>query len=139
MNEEKIKTEKKEEKQKERARPEKKEDLITLVRIMATDINGEMKTMPGLTKIKGVSWSFSNAVCRSLNLDKNKKIKELSKAEIEKIAEFIRNPKLPNFLFNRKKDFDSGKDEHLTGSDLDLKEEFDIKRLKKIRCYKGWR
>src|SRR3989338_5570852 len=34
-----------------------------VVRILSEDIEGGMKLYAGLTKIKGVSWSLSNAVC----------------------------------------------------------------------------
>ncbi|MBU3913032.1 MAG: 30S ribosomal protein S13 [Nanoarchaeota archaeon] len=110
-----------------------------LIRILATDIPGSKKIFVGLVRIKGVSWSFANAICTVLGIDKNRKILSLSKEEIEKIADFIKNPKLPSFLLNRRNDFETGNTLHLTGSDLDLQKEFDIKRLKKIRSYRGWR
>ena len=64
---------------------------------------------------------------------------ELDKTEIEKITEFLNDPKLPAFLVNRRKDFETGKDSHLITSTLDMKKEFDIRRLKKIRSYRGLR
>ncbi|MBU4308527.1 MAG: 30S ribosomal protein S13 [Nanoarchaeota archaeon] len=51
----------------------------------------------------------------------------------------MKNPKLPEFLFNRLKDFETGENKYLVGSDLELKKEFDIKRLKKIKSYRGIR
>ncbi len=110
-----------------------------LVRIMSTDIPGSKKIYAGLTRIKGVSWSFANALCKKLRIDKNKKTEELTKEEIKKIEEFIKNPELPAFLLNRRKDLETGKDKHLSVSDLDLVKSFDIKRLKKIRSYRGKR
>ena len=110
-----------------------------VVRILQTDIDGNKAIYVGLTKIKGVSWSLAHAVCNKLSLDKNKKVASLTKEEIQKVEEFIKHPHLPVFLFNRRKDLDSGQDMHLLGSDLDLRKEFDIKRLKKIKSYKGLR
>ena len=52
---------------------------------------------------------------------------------------FLAKPKLPAFLINRRKDFETGEDEHLIGSNLEMKKEFDIRRLKKIRSYRGLR
>lgn len=118
---------------------ERKIEEISLVRILATDIPGKMGVYSGLTKIKGVSWSFSNAVCRILNLNKNKKISELGEGEIRQISQFIKNPALPNFILNRRRDFESGEDRHIISTDVDLQREFDVKRLKKIRSYKGLR
>jgi len=111
----------------------------TLIRILSTDIPGNKSVYAGLTKIKGVSWSFSNAVCNVLRIDRNKKISDLTEKEIEKISEFIKNPKLPVFTLNRRKDFVSGENKHLIGSDLELQKEFDIKRLRKIKSYRGLR
>jgi len=118
-------------------KPMKEEE--TLIRILSTDIPGNMSIYSGLTRIKGVSWSFSNAICAIVKIDKNKKIFELSEEEIKKISDFIKNPKVPEFIVNRRKDFDTGESEHVSGVDLDLSREFDIKRMRKIKSYKGIR
>lgn len=110
-----------------------------VIRISSEDIEGGMKIYPGLAKIKGLSWGLSNAVCKVMGLDKNRKIGSLTQEEIKKISEFIKAPKIPNYLFNRRHDFSTGENRHLVGSDLELQTEFDIKRLKKIRSYKGIR
>ncbi len=111
-----------------------------MVRIMTKDIPGGMSVYSGLTKIKGVSWGFSNAICNLLNLNKNKKIQELSDEEKNKISGIIKNiEEVPSFLVNRKKDFETGEDIHLNGSNLDLVKSFDIKRLKNIKSYRGFR
>ena len=123
--------------QHEKTQEEKREDR--LVRIMSNDIEGKMMIYSGLTKIKGVSWSLSNATCKILKIDKKKRIGLLTKEEIDKISDFLKNPKVPAHLVNRRKDFDSGEDKHLIGSNLELQKEFDIKRLKKIKSYRGIR
>ncbi|MEX0920859.1 MAG: 30S ribosomal protein S13 [Candidatus Pacearchaeota archaeon] len=110
-----------------------------VVRILTKDIEGNMTIFSGLTKIKGISWSFANAVCISLGIDKSRKIGSLTDKEINDITEFVKDPKVPVFLLNRRFEFESGEDLHTTGSDLDLKKEFDIKRLKKIKSYRGIR
>lgn len=110
-----------------------------LVRILSEDIEGRMKIYAGLTKVKGVSWGFANAICHALKLDKNRLIGSLTQEEIKKISNFIKNPQIPLFLLNRRKDFETGHDKHLSGSDLELQKEFDIKRLKKIKSYRGLR
>lgn len=115
------------------------EGVTKLVRILGKDIPGNKNVYTGLTRIKGVSWSFSNAVCKKLKLDKSKKMEELTEEEIKKITDFLRNPQLPDFLLNSRRSFETGETKQLFGSDLDLKRDFDIKRLKKIRSYRGWR
>ncbi|MBU2612284.1 MAG: 30S ribosomal protein S13 [Nanoarchaeota archaeon] len=120
-------------------KPEEKIQQRSIVRILSKDIEGEVKLYPGLTQIKGVSWALSNATCSILNIDKNKKIGQLTDEEIKKISEFLKNPKIPEFLLNQRNDFETGKGKHLIGVDLELKTEFDIKRLKKIKSYRGLR
>lgn len=110
-----------------------------LIRILSKDIRGGMTVYAGITKIKGVSWSFSNAVCKILKIDRTKKIGELSESEIKRLSDFIKNPQLPKHLFNRRRDFEGGEDKHLVGTDLELRTDFDIKRMKKIKSYRGLR
>ncbi len=112
----------------------------SIIRIMGTDIPGDGTIYSGLTKIKGISWSFSNALCINLGIDKKRKISSITETEIEKIINFIKKPSnLKPFLLNRRRDIETGQDKHLITSDLDLQRDFDIRRLKQIRSYKGWR
>jgi len=118
--------------------PEKKE-LFSIIRIVQTDIPGNKKILTGLTYIKGVSWSVSNAICKILKIDNQKRVSELSQEDIKNITDFLSNPKLPLFLMNRRNDFEGGENSHLITSSLDMKKEFDVRRLKKIRSYRGLR
>jgi small subunit ribosomal protein S13 len=133
---------KEEQKEKQQEKKERRPEIVreeSLVRILSTDIPGNKRILAGLTRIKGVSWSFSNALCHKLGIDKEKKIQDLSPEEIKIISDFIKSPELPEFLLNRRKDIETGKTGHLIGADLDLQKEFDVKRLKKIRSYRGLR
>ena len=118
---------------------EKVKDDVTLVRVLGRDIRGDIKLGTALTKIKGISWAFSNAVCKILKLDRSVRIQDVGKEDMAKIEEFIKNPEVPGFLKNRRKDLDDGEDKHVSGVDLKLRTEFDIKRMRKIRSYKGAR
>jgi len=122
-------------------RPQPKpEDLVKLVRILAKDIRGDRKLYHGLCDINGVSWAISNAVCKILELDKDKKIQDLTQDEIKKIEQFIMSPLgIPEYMLNRRKDRDDGLNKHVYGADLDLQVDFDIKRMKKIKSFKGMR
>ncbi len=111
----------------------------SLFRLMGTDIPGELSVYAGLTRIKGISWSLSNAICKLLGIPKNKKILTLNEKETESIAEILKSNKFPSFLLNRKKDPESGQDRHLIMTELDLQREFDIRKMKKIKSYKGIR
>lgn len=121
------------------ARREPKQELASIVRIVQTDIPGHKNVLTGLTYIKGISWTISNAVCKILKIDPMTKISDLKEDQINKITEFLKNPEIPTFLMNRQNDFETGEDAHLISTDLDMKKEFDIRRLKKIRSYRGLR
>lgn len=120
-------------------RPEEKKYEEKLIRILSKDIDGGLNVYVGLTKIKGISWGLSNALCKSLSLDKKRKIGSLTKEEIDKINDFLKNPKMPLYLLNRRKDFETGENKHLLGSSLELQKEMDIGRLRKIKSYRGLR
>lgn len=123
----------------QKTRPASEQVEEKLVRIMSTDVRGNMKVYPGLTRIKGISWAVSNAICHLLKIDKTRKVITLTEDEIKKITEFIKNPLLPEYLMNRRFDFNTGESKHLVKSDLDLKKDFDIKRLKTVKSYRGSR
>jgi small subunit ribosomal protein S13 len=110
-----------------------------IIRILSKDLEGNSTIYSGLTKIKGVSWGFSNAICKSLGINKKRKIESFTHEEIKKIEEFIKNPKVPEYLMNRRNDLETGETKHLQGTDLELRKDFDVKRLKQIRSYRGLR
>lgn len=115
--------------------------LKEIVRILNTDIKGGSRIYYGLTRIKGVSWSLSNAVCNILNLGKKRKAGTLTDEEIKKIEETIKNiheKKVPSFILNRPRTLE-GKPKHLTGPDLELQIKMDIKLLREIQSYRGIR
>lgn len=113
------------------------EDSEVLVRIAGQDIKGSKKIFVGLTKVKGVSWSIANILCKTMKIDKNKRIGELSKDEVENIEKELKTLKVPKYLKNRPIDPATGEDKHLLSVELDMAKEFDIKRMKQIKSYKG--
>ncbi len=120
----------------EKRRPEQ------VVRLIDRDVDANFPVYFGLTRITGISWSFANAILKVLGIDRNKKLSELSEEELEKIEDVARNPEkynIPAWLFNNQKDYYSGENKHYISSDVKLKVEFNIRRLKKIRAYRGIR
>ena len=117
----------------------KAQDDVVLVRVLGKDIRGDAKVGSALTKINGISWAFTNAICKILKLDRSQKIQDIGKEEMARIEGFVKDPQVPSFLKNRRKDLEDGEDKHISGVDLKLRKEFDIKRLKKIKSYKGIR
>jgi small subunit ribosomal protein S13 len=112
-----------------------------IVRIARTGIDGTKPVSKAVTALKGVGDMYANAVADQLGYE-NEKIGDLSEEEIDEIEETIKNPdeaNVPDWLRNRRKDRETGEDTHLIESDLELKEEFDIRRLKQTGTYRGWR
>ena len=117
-------------------------ELKQLVRIINADVPGEKQVYYALTKVSGVSYPLSSAICNVLNLKKREKVGFLQNEQIKKIEEVIKDPlkfNIPKHLLNRRKDIETGEDKHLTATDLRFSKEFDIKRMKKMRSYKGIR
>lgn len=113
-----------------------------ILRITGTDIHGTLKTMYALTAIKGVSLSLSNAILKKARINPDVRVGFLTEAEIAKIEKIIENPakyNLPNWLLNRRKDAETGKDSHIISADLVLKTKMDVDRAKEIRSWRGYR
>ena len=116
------------------------EKIKPIIRVVQTDIHGHVQLFHALYKIKGISYSLANAICIELNFDKLRPVGGLKEEEVKSIESLLENPeKLPNWMLNRRKDFDTGKDIHLTTAKLKLTKEFDIKRLQALKSYKGLR
>ncbi len=131
---------KKDTEREEQKKPVKEEESYeSLVRIMGSDIPTSKNIYAGLTRVKGISWAIANAVCIKLGYQKSKKISELTKSEIEKIENFLKELPIFNFLKNRRFDPETGETSHIFGSNLDMIRSFDIRRLKQIKSYKGIR
>ena len=117
-------------------------DFKHIVRIVSTDIKGEKKTLMALQKIKGVGYMFANFICYSSKVDPLKISGKLSNEEILKLEDVIKNPakyNCPSWMMNRRKDYETGQDMHLITTDWNITIDNDMKRMKKIRSYKGVR
>lgn len=117
-------------------------ELKEVVRIARTDIDGTQPVAKAVTSLRGVGDMYGHAVSKKLDVDEDTKIGELDEEKIEEVEEAIKNPEeldIPEWMRNRRKDRGTGDHDHLIGSDLELKQEFDIRRLKEIDSYKGWR
>jgi small subunit ribosomal protein S13 len=109
-----------------------------VVRIARTGIDGTKPVEEAVAGLKGVGQMYGHAIAQELGY-KGKTIGDLSEDEIDQIEEELKDPELPEWLLNRRDDRETGEDTHIIESDLELKKEFDIRRLKEIDSYKGWR
>ena len=113
-----------------------------ILRIMGTDVPGTLKTSYAIAQIRGVSLSLSNAVLKKAEVNPDLRVGFLTESEVSKIENVVREPakyNLPTWLFNRRKDSETGKDMHLLGADLVLRTKMDVDDAKNIRSWRGYR
>ena len=120
------------------AKPQEKKSA-ELIRVMGTDIPANLSLLFGLSKIKGISVMFANAVCVVLELDKNRKISSLTEADIEVIENYLNGgefSKIPSWMRNQQKDTLTGEDKHFVAKDLEFQNLQLQRRMSKVRSYR---
>jgi small subunit ribosomal protein S13 len=118
------------------------EEFRHIVRITDTDVDGTLKALYAIAKIKGISLSLANAIIKKAGINSEARAGFLTEAEVEKIEEIIKEPKkfgLPSWLLNRRKDSETGKDVHLISADLVLRTKMGIDQMKEIKSWRGYR
>ena len=113
-----------------------------ILRIMGTDVQGTLKTSYAVAQVKGLSAALSNAIIRKAGVNPDLRVGFITESDISKIEDVIRDPVkygIPGWMFNRRKDSDSGKDNHVLSADLALKIKTDIDGAKEIRSWRGYR
>jgi small subunit ribosomal protein S13 len=109
---------------------------------MGTDVQGNLKTIYAITKIKGINLSLADAILKKAGIKPDVRVGFLTETEIDKIEEVIKEPTkygLPHWLFNRRKDMGTGNDTHLISADLMLRTKMDVDQAKEIRSWRGYR
>ncbi len=113
-----------------------------ITRIGETDLDGTLKLTHAISRIKGVGINMANAIVKKGGVNPQSRLGFLSEQELQKLEDVIQNPTkydLPNWLFNHRKDLNTGRDLHLTGSDLVLQTKTDIDLMKASKSWKGYR
>jgi small subunit ribosomal protein S13 len=113
-----------------------------IIRFAGTDIRGTQPVTYALTNVKGIGIKLASAIIEKSGIDPKTRMGFLSNADVEKIEDIITDPSkygIPEWLLNRRKDMDTGKDIHLLGTDLIVQTKNDIDGMKKIRSWKGFR
>ncbi len=112
-----------------------------IVRVAGVDLPGGKKISMAMQKIGGVGIAYANAIVRLAGV-KDTKAGEMTDEDLKKIEEVLKNPdkyQIPSWLFNRRKDFDTGKDIHIMGAGLAIHKREDVNRLQKTKTYRGIR
>ncbi len=91
-----------------------------MAHISGVELPKDKRVIIGLTYIYGIGKSVSRNILKKVNVDENKKIKDLSLEEEKLIREVIQN-------------------EYVVEGELRTQIAMDIKRLMEINCYRGSR
>lgn len=117
-------------------------DYKHIVRIAGKDIAGSKKLITALSEIRGVGYNYSQVLLQSLNINPNLRVGFITDRELAEVEAAIRNPSksgMPEWYVNRRKDIDTGSNQHLITSDLDFAISNDIDREKNVMSWRGYR
>ncbi|MBI2572590.1 30S ribosomal protein S13 [Candidatus Woesearchaeota archaeon] len=121
---------------------EPKKDFKHIVRVANVDLPGTKSIRYALTNIRGIGVTLSDAILSISSVPRTTKAGELTDQQLVKINETIAHLEkagLPTWMFNRRKDYETGENKHLITSSLSFTQENDLKRLKKIKSLRGIR
>ncbi|MDT7861857.1 MAG: 30S ribosomal protein S13 [Saccharolobus sp.] len=113
-----------------------------VIRIFGQDVDGTMKLPYALAMVKGIGYNTAKAIIYKLGLDPNARLGELSDADLKRIESMLSDHSikgLPSWLYNRRKDYETGLDLHLVTSDLIFYVRNDIEREKRTKSWRGVR
>ena len=91
-----------------------------MARIAGVNVPSSKRLVIALTYIYGIGRKFSNEICTSVGIDKNKRVNDLTEDETIKIREFIDKS-------------------YIVEGDLRRSISTNIKRLTDLGCYRGLR
>jgi small subunit ribosomal protein S13 len=118
------------------------EEFKHIVRIAGKDLTGAKPVYRALSELRGVDFTFARGVAYAAKIDPFARLGDLKNEQVESIEKILKNPLehgIPSWLFNRRKDFESGKDLHLIGHHIDLTVQADVGRERRIRSRRGIR
>ena len=117
-------------------------DYQHIIRFEGTDLRGDLPIFQALADIKGVGIRLSQAILKLLDINPQKRTGFVTDRELKQIKEVFNDPikaGIPVWMVNRRKDYQSGKDQHRIGSKLLLTVKSEIDKEKRIRSWRGVR
>ncbi len=121
-------------------------EIRNIVRIAGFDLDGTKPIWYALTGIKGVGMNLARMLAKVIadkyNLSINDPLGKLPEEADAFIEDVVRNPVkygIPRWAVNDQKDWWTGEDKHLVGTDLETHLMAVKKRLLEIRSWRGLR
>ncbi|MFQ5837789.1 MAG: 30S ribosomal protein S13 [Thermoplasmata archaeon] len=123
------------------AEEEESSEFKYIVRLANTDLDGNRPMVYALAGIKGVGLRLAQMITDMLGVPRTMKIGDISDEQVEELAAILDDlsNRLPTWALNRRRDFWSGEDQQIIGSEVDMRRREDVNRMKMIRCYRGIR
>lgn len=113
-----------------------------IVRLAGRDLNGYKRVAYALRDIRGINVNLANAVASQLKIDSKTRLGQLTEAQVAELEKAVKDPRalgLPVWMFNRRKDVESGEDRHLLESDWIFFVKNDVDREKVLGSWRGVR
>ncbi len=117
-----------------------------IIRLTGRDVKGEMPIHRALTRVRGIGERLaaiiSKIALREMKLPDGVFIGELDEAQMSTLDKIMAAPQkygVPIYMLNRQKDFETGENKHLTGTDLIYTQKNDVDREKEIMTWRGFR
>lgn len=118
------------------------EQFRYIIRIAGSNVRGDLKLPYALAAVKGIGVTTAYAVIRKLGLDPEMRAGYLTEEQLKLIEETINDLRklgLPSWMYNRRKDYETGEDKHLVGAELIFNARRDIEREIRIGSWRGVR
>ncbi|HLC36015.1 MAG TPA: 30S ribosomal protein S13 [archaeon] len=121
-------------------------EMRYIVRIASQDLNGSLSIERALRGIKGIGQRMAGIIANEFEkqskVSKQMLLGDLPEEMDSKLEEIVLNPVkfgLPAWTFNRKMDWETGKNLHLVMNELDFSYRKDFQRLTSVKAYRGLR
>ncbi len=107
-----------------------------IVRLINTDLDGELSIGRALKEIKGIGPSIAKAICINAKIDSRAKLGDLKEDDIDRIEDIIKNSAFPSWTTNLRT---PEKKMHNVSARIDFELRKNINILRRIRAYRGIR
>lgn len=130
----------------QKKRGQRSRKASTIVRLAGRDVDGSLSIDLAIRNVKGIGFAMANAMSdileREQHIDRHTEIGSLSEQQISALEGIMYHPekyKMPKFMLNRRKEFETGEDVHQIGNDLAFGVRQDVIREINLRLWRGYR